>query len=274
MKARPTVMWNVVCGCSKSSLACMNCTAEMEMARCYTKEMREEVLDMEDRRPKWNGKSIFIESEYDIPAQHRGAMIYVALLGDLFSNGVKREWIDRVFAKMLCNPQNNYQILTRKVARLHDYLSDSGLHDRLTAEMAKHDHIYHDAKLNLHFPGIIFCTSIEDQASADARLPVLADCDVLHRGVYAEPLIDFVTLTDYLIELDWVLIGADHSRNPMPCEIEWMIDMANECRSFQVPFMVNYVQPKDNASPITRSRLQLPEELKGASYHRLFYTNP
>lgn len=52
-------------------------------------------------------------------------MIFVCSMTDLFGDFVTDEWIDRMFAVMALTPQHTYQILTKRSARMRDYMLET-----------------------------------------------------------------------------------------------------------------------------------------------------
>ena len=50
-------------------------------------------------------------------------MVFVNSMSDLFHEGVPDEWIDRVFAVMALAPQHTFQVLTKRSARMREYMN-------------------------------------------------------------------------------------------------------------------------------------------------------
>lgn len=154
--------------------------------------------------------------------------IFVCSMTDLFADFVPDEMIDRVFAVMALAPQHTFQVLTKRAARMRDYLTDSDLSNRISAAlgcmldgdwvwtegkrfrqaierlidvfagMSTDDDgniVYHDDPWPL--PNVWLGVSAEDQRRADERVPDLLATPAAIRFVSAEPLlgpIDFTRL--------------------------------------------------------------------------------
>ena len=69
--------------------------------------------------PVWNGQVRFNEQWLTQPLQwKRPRMIFVCAHADLFHEAVSDEWIDRVFAVMALAPHHQFQVLTKRSARM------------------------------------------------------------------------------------------------------------------------------------------------------------
>lgn len=65
-------------------------------------------------------------------------------------------------------------------------------------------------------------TSVEDQATADARLPWLLKARAAIRFVSCEPLLGPVDLTPYHHGIDWIIVGGESGPNARPMNAEWV----------------------------------------------------
>jgi protein gp37 len=124
--------WNPVVGCSVLSLGCTNCYA-MAMAeriiRCSEGAGRsthyEGTVKTSKAGPVWTGTAALApDSTLIQPLRwRRGRRIFVNSMGDLFHEAVPDEWIDRVFAVMALVPHHTFQVLTKRSARMREYLA-------------------------------------------------------------------------------------------------------------------------------------------------------
>ena len=116
--------------------------------------------------------------------------IFVCSMTDLFGDWVADEWLDMIFAAMALADQHTFQVLTKRPDRMRDYLTRQGpmLPDNCQARVARAataiaavrgenvDHPCWDVWLDLWpLHHIWLGTSIEDQATADQRVPILLD---------------------------------------------------------------------------------------------------
>jgi len=89
-------------------------------------------------------------------------------------------------------------------------------------------------------PGVWLGTSIEDQATADERIPHLLKCPAAVRFISAEPLLENVTLLfdRDRRKIDWVIAGGESGPEARPCEIEWLRHIRIQCYAHATPLFI------------------------------------
>lgn len=100
-------------------------------------------------------------------------------------------------------------------------------------------------------PNVWWGTSIEDQESADERVPLLLQVPAEVRFLSCEPLLGPLNLTEALAGqnltpyleprkrgVDWVLLGGESGRGARPCRIEWIEDAMRQCIDAEVRIFV------------------------------------
>jgi len=263
--------WNPVTGCSVVSAGCTNCYA-MKLAggRMQHHPSRKRLTDPSKAGPVWNGKVRFNEDWLDRPLRRRKPRrIFVCAHGDLFHDNVPNQWIDRVFAVMALSPQHSFQVLTKRPERMRAYLSDM---PRCMACWGNHatdllDNYVKAAgrKPGWPLPNVWLGVSVEDQATADERIPVLLDTPAALRFISAEPLLGPVDLWDIrpnryppsgwswnpmkgfkmhysnsrIVDaprLDWVIAGGESGPGSRPAHPDWFRKLRDECVREGVPF--------------------------------------
>jgi protein gp37 len=187
--------WNPITGCSVLTPGCTNCYA-MKLAgtRLRNHSSRAGLTRDTKAGPVWTGEVRFNEQWLDQPLRwSRPRMIFVAAHGDLFHESVPDEWIDRVFAVMALARQHTFQVLTKRAKRMRDYLLDFGTLHRVAAHafaLTPDDR----APFRWNRDHIWLGVSVEDQARADERVPLLLDTPAAVRWISAEPLLGPVDL--------------------------------------------------------------------------------
>ncbi len=190
--------WNPLRGCTRVSSGCENCYAEKVAARFSGPGLPYEGLAT--RGPaRWTGKVRLAEKHLDDPLRwRRPRRIFVNSMSDLFHESVPDEWIDRIFAVMALAPQHTFQVLTKRPGRMRSYLSrDLHAHHLLVAihgmkatftervrAISGKQGVYEGPLANVHL-GV----SVEDQATADERIPLLLETPAAVRFISAEPLL-------------------------------------------------------------------------------------
>lgn len=254
--------WNPVRGCSmaKGSEAggCLNCYAARLSARNLP-EMRspttgESFARILDSGPRWTGKVELIEKALTLPLGWRKPRrIFVNSLSDLFHEAIPDEAIDRVFLTMACCPQHTFQILTKRPERMLAFMQ-RGMHGK---ELLRWPSVDPD-NLDRRWPlsNVWLGVSIEDQKTADARIPILLRTPAANRFISYEPALGPVDLRPWLRDhrpinriedipavsdvriLDWVIIGGESGPGARPFDLGWARDTIRACQTAGVQVFV------------------------------------
>lgn len=91
-------------------------------------------------------------------------------------------------------------------------------------------------------------TSVEDQETADARIPHLLNVTAKVRFLSVEPLLGPVDLRGWgwidddeksgSTGIHWVIVGGESGPNARPCNIEWIRNIVRQCKEAGVPCFV------------------------------------
>lgn len=203
--------WNPITGCSKVSGGCRNCYAERLSLRFGHTGKRwswpnasENVTIHEDRLTKPLG----------MPS---GSKVFTASMGDLFHELAPEPFVNRVFAVMALRPDITFQVLTKRLRRMRDYIKGKvhhGLVDQLAFEFSR-DELGTDPDARnwstIPWPlnNVWLGTSVEDQRAADERIPYLVGTPAALRFLSCEPLLGEVDLGEYLSPEPRLVMGPD-----------------------------------------------------------------
>ena len=249
--------WNPITGCSVVSAGCKHCYA-MKLAgtRLQHHPSRAGLTQPSAAGPVWTGEVRFNEQWLRQPMRwSRPRMIFVCAHGDLFHESVPDVWINRVFAVMALCPEHTFQVLTKRAGRMRDYLS----HSHRAALVREHaialcgEYI---EWITWPLPNVWLGVSVENQAAADERIPLLLDTPAAVRWVSAEPLLGPVDLSRWLdlIQyedgapwgrrnighlhdmLDWVVIGGESGQYARPMHPDWARYLRFQCEATGTPF--------------------------------------
>lgn len=216
--------WNPVAGCARVSEGCRNCYAEVMAARhvlMSRAQGRESpylpVVDAEKRR--WNRTFITLPDRLADPLSwKKPRRVFVNSMSDLFGEGVPFEYIAAVFGVMAATPQHTYQVLTKRPARMVDFfewlrqqVGGPRTHvcwEALAAELATEQgdggplHTKHCADPDgpWPLPNVWLGVSVENQAAADERIPLLLQVPAAVRFLSCEPLLGPIRFRE-----DWLL---------------------------------------------------------------------
>ena len=252
--------------------------------------------------PRWTGEVRFLPERLGEPLRWRKPRrVFVNSMSDLFHEGVSNEQIAAVFGVMAACPQHTFQVLTKRPERArewfawaeklvagYDLLRDGMPSALLTCawEMCTSEAwevelgdewITPDAAIfgaTWPLPNVWLGVSVEDQATADERIPLLLECPAAVRWVSYEPAlgpVDFRYLQpkDPPVEidalrgthgvlrphggtnerLDWIVIGGESGPGARPFDLAWARSTIAQCREASVPCFVKQLgaRPIDSA---------------------------
>lgn len=232
--------WNPIRGCTRVSRGCQNCYAEAVAARFSGPGRPYEGLAkfvIVDGTPqaRWTGELRFIEKHLKDPILWKTpAKIFVNSMSDLFHPAVTFEWLAAIFDVMARAKQHTYQILTKRPERMLETLlagCDPGC-ETAFADMYGQ---------NWPPPNWWFGVSVEDQETANARIPILARSPARKKFVSYEPALGPLDLaaaagdTPSLAALDWIIVGGESGSRARPMHPRWAQDVRNLCVSLDIP---------------------------------------
>lgn len=263
--------WNCARGCTKVSAGCTNCYALSIAGRFSGPGLHSEgFAEMRDGKPYWTGKLALIEDKLDWPLRWRGdkraraegrpSRIFVNSMSDLFHEALPDEAIDRVFAVMALAPQHTFQILTKRPERMGAYLTTehrvgnicmAALDLPVSKPMTLRSDVFNYPSLKNVWLGV----SVEDQATADERIPLLLQTPAAVRFVSYEPALEAVAFDLSRIErdtfhhssdcpgycdfacggreisggIDWIICGGESGRGARPFDVAWARSTIDQC---------------------------------------------
>lgn len=259
--------WNPIRGCSRISEGCRNCYAEGVANRFKGEGMPYEGLIASTGQ--WNGNIKVVDSVMDQPIRWRKPRkIFVNSMSDLFHENLPFEQIDKIFGVMWAclGSDHIFQVLTKRAERMHEYFSADRREQwaRWAVNYGgafEPDAIYDQtAYADGPYPNIWLGVSVEDQKTADERIPLLLDTPAAVRWISAEPLLKPVNLVsagglwsdmngnpvpcpyrevqsgNRKRHLDWVVVGGESGSRARPMHPDWVRSLRDQCVASKVPF--------------------------------------
>lgn len=253
--------WNPVTGCAKVSQGCKNCYALRDWPRMaaaqHTVYYGREFTDVQCHRER-----------LEQPIRwRRPRMIFVNSMSDLFHESVPDEFIDSVFAVMAIAEQHTFQVLTKRPERMQRYMATLQARSQKIAQVAMNvlngkywsdgdglwDSVAHKIDAG-PLPNVWLGVSVEDQATADERIPHLLQTPAAIRWISAEPLLGPIDLKRTTTGmpwiggifgdgrkfegiLDWVVVGGESGRKARPMHPEWARMLRDQCKAAGVQFL-------------------------------------
>jgi protein gp37 len=166
--------------------------------------------------------------------------VFLCSMTDLFGEWVPDEWLDKAFAYMAFSSQHTFQVLTKRTKRMQRYLSDPVTPDRIEEMGYSFTHNM-DCVNNWPLPNVWLGTSIENQQAADDRIPMLLDTPAVLHFVSAEPLLEKIDLSEFLICAEgrfWVICGGESGSGARPCHIDWIRSLVQQCQQTKTAVFV------------------------------------
>jgi protein gp37 len=193
------------------------------------------VVDVERRR--WNRNAVFLPERLAEPLTWRSPRrMFVNSMSDLFHADLSFDQIASVFAVMAATPRHTYQVLTKRPARMLEFFAHTfGLENTevtINREASERGWVIWDGRaprggwpkktrpVDLFayprlpdmrtlskrlpwvwpLPNVWLGVSVEDQAAADKRIPLLLQVPAAVRFISAEPLLGPIQLRE-----EWLL---------------------------------------------------------------------
>jgi len=197
--------WNPITGCTKISAGCKFCYAEV-MSR------RLKAMGIEKYK-----RGFKLELHQDVLAEpytwKNSKIVFVNSMSDLFQKNVPIDFIQKVFTVMNENPQHVFQVLTKRADLLLEY-------DK--AKLLKWTH------------NIWMGVSVEDERVIE-RIKLLKKTKAKVKFLSCEPLIGPLQKIN-LKKIDWVIVGGESGRKPRPMNVDWVLDIKEQCEREDVAF--------------------------------------
>lgn len=258
--------WNPIRGCSLVSEGCRNCYA-MHVAHRFSGagQPYEGLITSTSQGPKWNGQVKLVPEVLQQPINWaRPRRIFVNSMSDLFHEAIPFEYIASVFAVMEVTTRHTYQVLTKRPQRMLEFFKWVEEFESLWPGDRFHEHwpahIPWKASRNGRggydncgpaYPprNVWIGVSIEDQKTADERIPLLLQTPAAVRWISAEPLLGPISFEgmwvphhnpawheNMLERVDWMVVGGESGNNARPMHPNWLRDLRDQCAEIGVPF--------------------------------------
>ncbi len=213
---------NLVTGCTKVSNGCLNCYAQGLISRFGHKG------DGSENDKKFN-RIVLHQDRLVTPYKwKKPKSIFVCSMGDLFHDDVPAFFLDVAFQMMRKMQMHTFLVLTKRpenVLRYMHYVS------------------------SWFPPNVWFGVSVENQETADERIPKLLEIPAHKRFVSVEPMLGSININDYLDRdyhtadsnynlLDWVICGCESGGRRRETKIDWISNLKHQCGISKTPFFL------------------------------------
>ena len=226
--------WNPVTGCTKVSQGCKH---------CYAEQVFNKRLATNPKLKRYYGRTFTDVQSHDELLDKplhwkKPRMIFVNSMSDLFHEDVPFEFIKKVWDTMFdtsFEPHRHiYQILTKRPARMLEFSKWMGSQFQ-----------------RIDYDNVWLGVSVEDQKTADERIPILLQTPAAIRWISAEPLLEKIDIMKF-IQLDWVVVGGESGHRRRKFDIDWARKLRDDCKVKELPFFMKQV---DKVIPIPEDLL-------------------
>lgn len=250
--------WNPVSGCTKISDGCKFCYAERIADRFWKDRKFTDIQCHEDR--------------LDQPLHwKKPSMIFVNSMSDLFHEKVPLTFIDKILSITCHCPQHIFQILTKRPERMLQLIRD---------EYNWKDYEKFGEKM---YQNIWFGVSVENQKTADERIPLLLQVPAKVRFVSYEPALEEIDIFKYLYhdsefcscagdidycphngnKLDWVIAGCESGIKRRKAKELWFTVIKHHCHRFNIAFFMKQMEVNGK---VTEDMSKFPIDLQVREY--------
>lgn len=186
-------------------------------------------------------------------------------MSDLFHPALPAAIVDHVYAVAALCPQHTFQILTKRPRRAAAWYrlemparAPAGPSELTTRERVglaalritceaigagRKQKLGRGLILGDHgrlatwpLPNVWLGASVENQETANERIPALLDCPAATRFVSCEPLLAPIDIGATASALDWVIAGGESGPAARPCHPDWVRGLRDQCAAGGIPF--------------------------------------
>ncbi len=226
--------WNIITGCSPISEGCQN---------CYAKRMAYRLKGRYGYPKDDPFRVTFHPDRLDEPLHwKKPSRIFVVSMGDIFHDDVDGFCLSAIWSIIERAYWHTFLILTKRPERWK----------RLTPPLPPYKNIF-------------FGVSIENQQTADERIPILLQIPAAKRFVSVEPILGSVNLGKLSDpNIGWVICGGETGPKARPMHPDWARSLRDQSKVAGVPFFFKSMgdfERNKTKCPCGCRRKKLPENL-------------
>ena len=220
-------------GCTKVSAGCKNCYAE----RYDKRKLLSSETHWGKGKPRLDrtysaGKSAQKLQRKALRTSTR-IRVFANSLSDWLDPEVPADWQLTMMHTIMTTPNLDWILLTK---RPQEWDTTIGTLTARAKLIESHQlHTFLENWLHGTPPDNVWIgTSVEDQPTADTRIPDLLEIHAPIHFLSCEPLLARVDLAEYLTEpllplIDWIIVGGESGAGARPFNIDWAHDILQEC---------------------------------------------
>ena len=193
---------------------------------CYSEKLNQNSFFGGNKQP-YSGQPpelvLYTEAIRKWGFQRKPKKHFISSMTDVFGEWVPRFWQHEMLDGMFVAPKQIFQILTKRpeimLSSINEWLSNHGLEE---------------------LPSNIWVgTSIENRRTLEERSQFLAQIPASVRFWSVEPLLKHLgDISQYLNDVQWLIIGGESGPDSRPCHIEWVESLVKQCNESKTPVFV------------------------------------
>lgn len=255
---------NLAIGCDRVSAGCDYCFAppaaqiRKSNPHAVIAAAFEGVVRRTLGKTEWTGRVNELPDRIAIPLRRRiPTTYYLTLLGDMFHKNVTDSFLVKVFAMMAVTRRHTYLCTTKRPGRMRSLLNNPQFRDAVLNAADELGRTVKGAQLpdGWPLPNLRLAVSVENQGTADLRIPQLLDTPAAVRWLSAEPLLGPIDLVRSFSRwwpgddqpwdsegnlasnkvLHWVVTGGE-SNSPRAVHPDWVRGLRDQCVQANIPF--------------------------------------
>ena len=201
-------IWNPWHGCHKISPGCLNCYMYRRDAE-FDKDSSIVTKTSSFKLPVQKTKDGTYKVQND-------SYVYTCMTSDFFVEEADK-WRDEAWDFIKFRSDLDFFIITKRIDRFMDNIPfDWG-----------------DG-----YDNVTVCSTCENQAMADYRLPIMLELPIKHMQVIHEPMLESIDISKYLAmgKIESVTCGGESGYNARICDYDWILNTREQCLKYKVPF--------------------------------------
>ena len=222
--------WNPSAGCTKTSLGCKNCYAEIMAIRLQA--MRVKGYE--------NGFAFnTVPSRLNDPLKRKKPTVYfVNSMSDIFHENMPIDYLDKIFNVIEKTPHHTYQILTKRADNMFQYLSEKQIPKNI-------------------WLGV----TVENKKDGLPRIEKLRNLNATVLFLSIEPLLENLGKIN-LKNIDWVIVGGESGNRARKMDENWVINIKQQCEDNNIAFFFKQWGTW-GADKVKRNKTKNGKKLKG-----------
>jgi protein gp37 len=225
-------------GCTKVSQGCKHCYAETLSNRFGKAEWGPSGVRIKTSAANWKQPLKWNRQAKENGTRYR---VFCASMADVFEDKLDQpelnDWRRELFQLIINTPHLDWQLLTKRPENVNRMI------ERATG--------FGDSEMWFHAARNVWIgTSVENQETADERIPHLLHIPAAVRFLSVEPLLGAVDLglagtvpsdisPQYRLVgsmIHWVIVGGESGRGARPMHPDWVRSIRDQCNEAGVPF--------------------------------------